>query len=605
MNTNLSTSAFLSRGNADVAISTWLSSVIAGQHPSYIAVVALDRNEYVAGATGQTGYFKSGTATQQFVQGYSDARYDTLVYSYDPATGTYQSPTMGALTSLSYVASASNGDVTNISVYGAASATPFQAGAEAPYTTMLDSTVSYYGSATVLTPRSDQAQVSSAATPGMIAKAALAMVGTVQNENGCWVMASTIAAEAGASLPASSALCDVPGQANGPWMVAYDGEKAKNANWVDMLRPGDIVSFITSSGTGHITTVASGYGQSAQLVDNQKTIGSSANDGSAADLIATRPHSQRSEFTDVDPAKVVVYRLDTPYFAEVETASLYAPASSATTLAHYAKVVDPAGKSITSYQVYDTSSATTFQYAGQTITSKSEGTALTVSSLDQVTLSTTATSGLDTLHVRAFNGTSWGDWTGIDIQTSAIPPSVAYSNATQGTAGRYTLNPIEAGGPDYLQYKYIFATSDDMAVSTDAPNVFLIGGSGTKAMAVHSGRNVLDGGSGSSFLTGGSGIDTFFVDLQQSAPVWDTIENFHQGDVLTLWGWSANNLAVSVDPLAGAAGHQGATLRILDTAGHQSSVTFAGMSADQVGRFQQTAGSTWGAHPYVTLTNIG
>jgi len=104
------------------------------------------------------------------------------------------------------------------------------------------------------------AAVPSQATPASIAAAAQSYVGDVWNMNGCWVLASDIAAKAGTSLPATSPLVGITGISNGEWIVAYDGTLTPNANWANSVTTGEMVSFITASGTGHITTVVSGSG---------------------------------------------------------------------------------------------------------------------------------------------------------------------------------------------------------------------------------------------------------------------------------------------------------------------------------------------------------
>jgi len=136
------------------------------------------------------------------------------------------------------------------------------------------------------------------------------------------------------------------------------------------------------------------------------------------------------------------------------------------------------------------------------------------------------------------------------------------------------------------------------------PNVFIHAGSGSKAITVGSGRNVLDGGTGSAFLTGGSGADTYFVDVRSGGTVWDTLADFGAGDAVTVWGYQAGAGTMRWDGLDGAAGHQGATLR-LDLAGDgpaDASVTFAGFSLDRARELQTSTGMAGGL-PYLYLSN--
>ncbi len=204
--------------------------------------------------------------------------------------------------------------------------------------------------------------------------------------------------------------------------------------------------------------------------------------------------------------------------------------------------------------------------------------------------------------------TAAADGSGGTLVTTTAQPAatVAFADQTTGATGSHAL-ATASGGPSYLQWQYVepqlIGDADQVAMTATVPNVFLKGGGGPEALAVTSGRNVLDGGSGSAFLSGGSGTDTFFVDLGNS-PSWDTLTNFHAGDALTLWNWSSS-YTDSVDPLAGAAGHQGATLNFTAPGGGVTNkVTIAGLSADQAAHLQ-TATGTLSGRSYLYLYNPG
>ena len=191
------------------------------------------------------------------------------------------------------------------------------------------------------------------------------------------------------------------------------------------------------------------------------------------------------------------------------------------------------------------------------------------------------------------------------VTTTAQPAAaVSFADQTTGASGSHAMD-VASGGPDTLQWQYLDAGSDTVAMTAGIPDVFLKGGGGTKALAASSGRNVLDGGTGSAFLTGGSGNDTFFMDLRGTAQVWDTLANFHTGDALTVWGWSPGSGTETLDALDGAMGSQGATLRLANAGGGPvSSVTFAGLSADQVAHLQASTGTSGGL-PYLYLSSPG
>ena len=248
-----------------------------------------------------------------------------------------------------------------------------------------------------------------------------------------------------------------------------------------------------------------------------------------------------------------------------------------------------------------------------------------------------------------FDGQDFGDWdgtkgdafgsggpgspgrlTGTDLRvldilgwtpTSSTPPgtatplpgaTVSYVNTTTNQRGSLVMDPAPVSGPGYLKNQYIYAGSDNLALSTQAANVFIHSGSGNDAIQVATGRNVLDGGLGSNFMTGGTGQDTFFTDARTPGVVWNTIRNFHAGDAVTLWGFVNGASTYHWDAaLAGAAGSQGATLRANIAGGSgragngiDASVTFAGLSVQQARSLQVTTGTQAG-NPYLYIYNPG
>jgi Ca2+-binding RTX toxin-like protein len=111
--------------------------------------------------------------------------------------------------------------------------------------------------------------------------------------------------------------------------------------------------------------------------------------------------------------------------------------------------------------------------------------------------------------------------------------------------------------------------------------VFIHTGSGNDALSASSGSNVLDGGTGSNWLVGASGADggtdTFFADGRGSQDTWDTVLNFHPGDLMTLLGYDPTTTTLSWADNEGAPGYQGATLHATFANGTIASVTFAGL----------------------------
>ncbi len=197
------------------------------------------------------------------------------------------------------------------------------------------------------------------------------------------------------------------------------------------------------------------------------------------------------------------------------------------------------------------------------------------------------------------------------LTTTAAAPAFAYTDTTTHTAGALTPD-LYSGPVNYLQYQYIWGSTDNVAIGANRNNAFLHGGTGDDALAVNGGSNVLDGGSGSNFLVGGAGADggtdTFFVDGRGGAVTWSSVVNFHHGDALTLFGFTSG---VSTQPLTdneGAGGYTGATIHSeLGGAGTgiNASITFAGISAaDAQAKFTYSVGVTNGAN-YLQVAYTG
>lgn len=117
-------------------------------------------------------------------------------------------------------------------------------------------------------------------------------------------------------------------------------------------------------------------------------------------------------------------------------------------------------------------------------------------------------------------------------------------------------------------------------------------------MSAGGGQNVISAGTGNNFLTGGAGADTFFIDDRSAGQaVWDTINNFHAGDQLTIWGMTPQKNAIQWADNQGAAGYQGLTFHTLEPGGDQyASATLPGYSQADLasGRLTEAFGSSGG-----------
>jgi hypothetical protein len=426
--------------NQAVAVGSLFAVGSSPANPAYLIVSGLDRNEYTVGyKTAAMGHLAGAGASQGFSNFGGDGWSVSVVFTYQTSTGQYTNPSFGNLSQLAFKTGSNRGDTATISVFGTSNAALANAYAGNPL--ILATNPAYftdYGSVAVVTGAAASTPPV-AATPDSVKAAALGYVGQVWNNEGCWVLASDISAQAGATLPLTSSCIGVPGIGNGEWFVAYNGPVAASANWVNLLTGGEMVSFQTTYGGGHITTVASGQGGNAVLVDNITYVDSrgnildSAHDGSANDIVVQAPHSAMQEFSGVNPATVVVYELDTPVVTDV-VANVRVSVGESVSLAGDFTATDPKpGQSVTQYQVYETNAADTLSVSGvANRAATSAATACTVSSLVGLKL-TAGAAGADTVEVRASNGSYWGDWTALTVTAAAAPMTVAAALGSTGT----------------------------------------------------------------------------------------------------------------------------------------------------------------------------
>jgi Putative Ig domain len=420
------TDAFVSSIATTLSVSSLFSLPSGAAAPQYLVLTALDRNEYTAGATGATGTLQGNGETATFSDIGGDGRGTGIVFTYQTSTGRYYNDIYGYLDQLTYTSSSSPFDVTNLSLFGTSSlGLADYYGSNAWYMMQVDA-AGYLGSATVVTEPGYTGTVPSQATPDSIAAAAQSFIGKAWNQDGCWVLASTIAAEAGTSLPLVSTAIGLPGQSNGEWIVAFNGPAGQSGNWQSMVKAGEMIVIGTPGGGGHITTCVSGSGSSAMLVDNITYVNqsgqvvNSANDGSSSDVIVAAPHPASQEWPGVQASSVVIYELDTPVVS-VLVASDTVDTDGSQSLAALFSATDPAGKAITSWQVYDTNSGDRFSLNGSSSSDHSAASALTVGSLSGLDLLAGTGAGSDTLEVRAFNGSYWGDWQSLAVSVVATP----------------------------------------------------------------------------------------------------------------------------------------------------------------------------------------
>jgi hypothetical protein len=415
MTISVGNSAFVTGGGQSVNLSAAFNITAGANNPTYLVLNGLDRNEYTAGSTGATGLLSGNGHSALFGSIGDDGRGVGIVFTYQAASGRYYNSSYGYFDQITYTTSTNSNDVTNLSVFGTSSLSTANTYARDAYSLL--QTATFYGSATFAT-QAGYGQVPTQATPDSIAKIAQTFVGKAWNANGCWTLASTIAAEAGAGLPVDSTALGLSGNGNGEWFVAFDGSK-QTGNWQAMVKAGEMIVIGNASG-GHITTCVSGSGGTAMLIDNITYLNSSggvmnsANDGSPYDVIVSAAHAASQEWSGVNASLVKIYELDTPVVSTlVATDSL--AASKSQSLAQLFSAVDPAGKTVTQYQIYDTAGTDSLVVNGGNVSAHTAASAVTVASLSAVSLLAGSTQTTDTLEVRAFNGSYWGDWQALNV----------------------------------------------------------------------------------------------------------------------------------------------------------------------------------------------
>jgi hypothetical protein len=476
MPVKVNTSAFVSAAIQTIGLSSMFSVTAGAQAATYLVVTALDRDEYTASATGATGGFTGNGNTAAFASAGDDSRGAGIVFTYQASTGRYYNATYGYFDQVQYSSSGSAGDITNISVFATSSLGLASADAADPDALMQADPGGYGGSVTVATEPGFTGAVPTQATPQSLAAVADSFVGDAWNVGGCWVLASAIAAEAGASLPVQTTAVGLPGQASGEWIVAFDGPAGQSGNWQSMVTAGEIVVFGVAGGGGHITTCVSGSGGTAMLVDNAVSenalgqIANPANDGSNEDVAILAPHAASQEWAAALPGTVVIYELDTPDITE-KVATDNVSAGGMQTLSSLFAASDPANKAIASYQIYDTALAGGFVLNGVAQSAHSAATALTVTSLASVAYAAGAAAGSDTIEIRAFNGSYWNDWQGLGVTVTAAataPPRLNTQTAaqtwTQGQRVSFALPASTFVDPQGQTMTYSAALSNGQAL---------------------------------------------------------------------------------------------------------------------------------------------
>lgn len=118
MTVRLTRTTFVASGTQHVALSSLLSITADGNNPTYLIVNGLDRNEYTAAGTGQTGTLTGNGATDTFSSVSGDTRSTGIVFTWDAANDTYENATYGNLLNLTFNTSAGVDELADLSFFG-------------------------------------------------------------------------------------------------------------------------------------------------------------------------------------------------------------------------------------------------------------------------------------------------------------------------------------------------------------------------------------------------------------------------------------------------------------------------------------------------------
>jgi V8-like Glu-specific endopeptidase len=186
------------------------------------------------------------------------------------------------------------------------------------------------------------------------------------------------------------------------------------------------------------------------------------------------------------------------------------------------------------------------------------------------------------------------------------PPLSVFDTSTNASV--MAMGTAYSGPVAGLQNTYANISTDSLNIVATTPSWFITTGSGNDAITVTSGTNVLNGGSGSNFLTGGNGTDTFYLDATKPGQdIWSTVNNFHQGDAVTLWGVSPLTATLSWANDQGAAGYSGLTLHATTVGGTSASLTLDTYSKADLsdGRLAIAYGTNAALGPYMYIVGTG
>ncbi|KAA5607967.1 hypothetical protein [Rhodovastum atsumiense] len=188
----------------------------------------------------------------------------------------------------------------------------------------------------------------------------------------------------------------------------------------------------------------------------------------------------------------------------------------------------------------------------------------------------------------------------VAVGITSYPISYAVTNITTNEAG-IKLGKTYDGPVNYLKSEYGDNSGHNLAIGAQQADCWIYTGDGDDAIVALSGDNVIDAGRGSNWLVGGSGNDVFFETASPGQATWNTIVNFHPGDMVTIWDFHTGGSMDWHDGM-GARDYEGLTLVALNSNGIGCSVTLAGLTNVDLKHIKYTTGNT-GGHDYIQIIN--
>ena len=193
---------------------------------------------------------------------------------------------------------------------------------------------------------------------------------------------------------------------------------------------------------------------------------------------------------------------------------------------------------------------------------------------------------------------------------NTLKQNVRVSDQTTMTAVVAPLKLYADSDPG-LNFQYDYHGTDKVNVDALVSNQFVLTGSGDDAINFSqvSGKNVLDGGTGSNFLVGcldPTSQDTFYIDDRApQADIWTSVINLHKGDDVTIWGLTPTTGSVAWANNEGAVGYTGLTAHVTSPGHPTASLTLTGLSTADLsnGHLSISYGSVDGI-PYLYIHDL-